>query len=85
MPLIRVNGGSNYRAKKSSAKEVKLGEEFMTFAMYLIGFVVFVVGVALGAYYLNVPTKWIVVMVITLTGLGILSGAKVTRHRNPSV
>jgi uncharacterized membrane protein YiaA len=57
----------------------------MTFAMYLIGFVVFVVGVALGAYYLNVPTKWIVVMVITLTGLGILSGAKITRHRDPSV
>ena len=56
----------------------------MTFAMYLIGYAVFIVGLALGAHYLNVPPKWIVVMVISLAGLGILSGAKVTRRRDPS-
>ena len=27
----------------------------MTFAMYLIGYAVFIVGLALGAHYLNVP------------------------------
>jgi hypothetical protein len=56
----------------------------MTFVMYLIGFVVFIVGLALGAHYLNVPPRWILVMVISLVGLGILTGAKVTRHRDPS-
>ena len=56
----------------------------MTFAVYLIGYAVFIVGLSLGAHYLNVPPKWIVVMVISLAGLGILTGAKVTRRRDPS-
>ena len=35
-----------------------------SFATYLIGFIILIVGVAIGAYYLNVPQIWIIVGII---------------------
>jgi hypothetical protein len=55
----------------------------MSFPLYLVGFLVFTIGVALGAYYLNVPARWIVVIVVVLAGLGIVSGVTNTRRRDP--
>jgi uncharacterized membrane protein YiaA len=55
----------------------------MSFPLYLVGFLVFTIGVALGAYYLNVPPRWIVVIVVVLVGLGIISGVTNTRRRDP--
>ncbi len=57
----------------------------MTFAIYLIGFVIMIMGLAYGAYVLHVPQHWIVIGVVVLLGLGIVSGASRTRHRDPSV
>jgi hypothetical protein len=56
----------------------------MSFGLYLIGFVVMTVGVAVGLHLLNVPQTWIAVAVIILVGLGILKGVSHTRHRDPS-
>ena len=55
----------------------------MSFALYLAGFVVFVIGLAIGANMLNIPPRWIGVGVTVLLGLGILTGAMYTRHRDP--
>ena len=55
----------------------------MSFGLYLTGFIVLIVGLALGAYFLNVPPKWIGVMVVVLIGLGILTGVTTTRKRDP--
>jgi len=53
-----------------------------TFAIYLIGFVVFIGGLSIGAYLLGVPPVWIAVGALILIGLGIFSGVGKTRQRD---
>ncbi len=57
----------------------------MSFGLYLIGFIVLVIGLAMGAHLMHVPPRWIGVGVVVLMGLGILTGVTMTRHRDPSV
>jgi hypothetical protein len=54
-----------------------------SFATYLIGFIIVIVGLAIGAYLLNVPTSWIIVGIIILVGIGVLSATSRTRPRDP--
>jgi urea transporter len=54
-----------------------------SFATYLIGFIILIVGVAIAAYLLNVPQMWIVVAVIVLLGVGVLMATSRTRPRDP--
>jgi hypothetical protein len=54
-----------------------------SFSTYLIGFIILIVGVAVGAYLLNVPPTWIAVGVIVLLGIGILTATKNTKPRDP--
>jgi hypothetical protein len=56
----------------------------MSFALCVIGFVIFIAGLSIGAHLLHVPPRWTVVGDIILIGLGIISGAKNTRQRDPS-
>ena len=56
----------------------------MSFSIYLIGFIIMVIGMAMGAYFLHVPPKWITVGVIVMAGLGILLGVTNTRQRDSS-
>ena len=61
-----------------------LGEhskEIMSFAIYLLGFLILIAGLSYGATLMHVPTRWIVSGAIALTGLGILTGVKGTRQR----
>jgi positive regulator of sigma E activity len=51
-----------------------------SFATYLIGFIILIVGLAIAAYLLNVPTQWILVGVVILIGIGVLLA---TRHEKP--
>ena len=55
----------------------------MSFGMYMVGYIVLVVGLAIGAHLLNVPMRWIGVGVMCLMGLGILTAVTTTRHRDP--
>ena len=55
-----------------------------SFATYLIGFIVLIIGLAIGAYLLNVPTVWIGVGVIVLIGVGVLSATSRTKLRDQS-
>ena len=54
-----------------------------SFGIYLIGFIVFVIGLAIGAYLLGAPPLWIGVGVIILVGIGILTGVSRTRRPDP--
>jgi hypothetical protein len=56
----------------------------MSFGIYIVGFVVLIVGLALGAHMLHMPPKWIGVGVVILAGIGILSGVAHTRQRDSS-
>jgi hypothetical protein len=55
----------------------------MSFALYLIGFIVLIVGLAYGANLMHVAPRWIAVGAIVLTGLGIVTGVARTRQRDP--
>ena len=56
-----------------------------SFATYLIGFIILVVGLAFAAVLLNVPSTWIVVGVIVLLGIGVLMATSRTKPRDPPV
>ncbi len=53
------------------------------FNTYIVGFVVLIIGLAIGAYLLNAPTTWIAVGVIVLLGIGILSASSRTKQKDP--
>lgn len=52
----------------------------LSFGIYLIGFVILVIGLTWGAYLAHVPPKWIGVGVVCLLGAGILRGVVATRR-----
>jgi hypothetical protein len=54
-----------------------------SFATYLIGYFIFVIGLAVAAYLLHVPGEWIGVGALILLGLGILTGTQRTKPRDP--
>src|SRR5918992_4417846 len=54
-----------------------------SFATYLIGFIILVIGLAIAANLLNVPPMWIMVGVIVLIGLGVLMATSRTKTRDP--
>ena len=54
-----------------------------SFGTYLIGFIVLIIGLAVAAYLLNVPQRWIGVGVIVLIGIGILTGTSRTKTKDP--
>ena len=56
----------------------------MSFALYVIGFVVVVMGVAYMGHLMHLPTHWIGAIVLVLAGLGIVTGVQSTRHKDPS-
>jgi uncharacterized membrane protein len=55
----------------------------MSFALYSIGFAIVIGGLIYDAYLIHVPGHWIAVLAIVLLGIGILSGVKATRQKDP--
>ena len=53
------------------------------FGTYVIGFLILIVGLGIGAYLLNVPPMWIAVGVIVLAGIGILMATSRTKQKDP--
>lgn len=56
----------------------------MSFAIYLLGFLVLIGGLAYGASLAGIATHWIVVGVLVLLGMGIAMGATRTRQKDPA-
>jgi hypothetical protein len=54
-----------------------------SFATYLVGFIILIIGLAFAAYLLNVPQMWIGVGVIVLIGIGVLTATTRTKMRDP--
>jgi uncharacterized membrane protein YiaA len=55
----------------------------MSFGLYLIGYIVLIIGLAVGAHFLHVQPRWIGVGVLCLVGLAIVHGVTATRHKDP--
>jgi len=56
----------------------------MSFGLYAMGFAIMLGGLIYGAHLVHMPTHWIAVGAIVLLGLGILSGVKATRQKDPA-
>jgi hypothetical protein len=56
----------------------------MSFALYAIGFAILIGGLIYGAHLVHMPSHWIAVGAIVLLGLGILTGVKATRQKDPA-
>lgn len=54
----------------------------MSFALYLGGLVLLLIGIAYGAVLLEIPTQWIVVGIVIAAGLGVLSAVAQTRLKD---
>lgn len=53
-----------------------------SFATYLVGFIILILGLALAAHLLNVPALWIVAGAIVLIGIGVLTATTQTKSRD---
>jgi hypothetical protein len=56
----------------------------MSFGLYAIGFAILIGGLIYSAYLVHMPAHWIVVGAVVLLGVGILSGVKATRQKDPA-
>ncbi|HXS96096.1 MAG TPA: hypothetical protein VN736_15930 [Candidatus Limnocylindrales bacterium] len=56
----------------------------MSFALYVIGFLVVVIGLSIGASMMHIAPRWIVVGDLVLIGIGIVTGVTGTRQKDPS-
>ena len=55
----------------------------MSFGIYIAGYVILIIGLAIGAHLLHVPQKWIGVGVLCLIGIAIIHGVTATRQKDP--
>jgi len=56
----------------------------MSFALYILGYLVVIIGLAWGAHLAHVPQQWIGVGVVVLVGLGVVTAVTHTRQRDPN-
>jgi hypothetical protein len=56
----------------------------MSFALYLIGFTIFLGGLAWALITLEVPQLYVIIACVILLGLGILTGVTHTRSKDLS-
>jgi hypothetical protein len=56
----------------------------VSFALYIVGYIIFIGGLAYGAWLMHIPQVWIGIGVACLIGLAIAHGAVTTRRKDPS-
>lgn len=56
----------------------------MSFGIYIVGYIILITGLAIGANLLHVPPEWIGVGVLIMVGIAIVHGVSVTRHKDPA-
>jgi uncharacterized membrane protein YiaA len=54
-----------------------------SFGTYLLGFLILIIGLAIAAYLLNVPSMWIAVGVIVMVGIGVLMATTRGKMKDP--
>ena len=54
----------------------------MSFGIFIVGYIVLIIGLAIGAHLLHLPQAWIGVGVLCLIGIAIIHGVTATRHKD---
>ena len=55
----------------------------MSFGIYMLGFVILLVGVAWGLITAGVPQVWVIIACIIMLGLGIMTAVTRTKPKDP--
>jgi hypothetical protein len=55
----------------------------MSFGLYAAGFAIVIAGLIYAAYLMHIPAHWIAVGAIIMLGIGIVTGVKNTRQKDP--
>jgi len=55
----------------------------MSFGIYAAGFTIVIAGLIYAAYLMHIPAHWIAVGAIIMLGIGIVTGVKNTRQKDP--
>jgi len=55
----------------------------MTFAIYVIGFLIFIAGLAWAASVIGISHTWIAISAVILLGIGVITAATKTRSKDP--
>jgi hypothetical protein len=55
----------------------------MSFVIYLLGYLIFLAGVAWGLTVMHVPHTYVTIAVVVLLGIGIFTGVSRTRAKDP--
>jgi hypothetical protein len=63
---------------------VQYKERTMSFALYVIGFVIVIGGVAWGMIAAGISHLWVMIACVILLGIGIVTGVSRTRSKDPS-
>ncbi len=56
----------------------------MSFALYAVGYLILIAGVAYLAHLMHIPQHYIIAVVVILLGIGVVTGVTSTRHKDPS-
>jgi hypothetical protein len=72
------------RAFRAAYGQLRLEAGMSKFSTFLLGYTLFVIGVAIAAYLLGAPPLWIGVGALILVGIGIASGANRTKRDDPT-
>ena len=56
----------------------------MSFAIYAIGYLILIAGVAYLAHLMHIPQHYIIAGAIILLGIGVVTGVQTTRQKDPN-
>lgn len=56
----------------------------MSFAIYVIGTLILVAGVAYVAHLTHMPSHWVTAIIIILIGAGLMGAVSTTRQKDPN-
>ncbi len=56
----------------------------MSFGLYIVGFAILIIGLAMGAHLAHMPARWIAAGVVVMLGIGIVKGVSSARRPDPS-
>lgn len=73
------DGGGDYIGPIARTKE-----RDVSFAIYLVGYLIFIGGVAWALVTMHVPQVYVGIVCLILLGLGIITGVSRTRSKDPS-
>lgn len=80
----RSRTSDGHRHSSTCAKSSQFMESTVSFAIYMIGFLVFLGGLVWAAVTANVPHTYIAIGAVIILGIGIFSAVGRTRGKDPS-